>query len=414
MARIAILHYSSPPIIGGVESVIAHHARLLVQAGHAVRMVAARGTTPCDSATFFHMPLVGSQHRTILAIKKHLDKGIVPDRFEPVVSKIYSQLAKAFENIDIVMAHNVGSLHKNLPLTAALRKFCAQPGAPRLIMWHHDFAWCSARYQNDLHDGYPWSLIRQDWPDVAPKHVVVSQLRQEEFAELYRLPADHAQVVPSGLDAADLLSLDHQSAHSIHSLNLTHGDPIFLLPVRITRRKNIELAIQIVAALNTCFSKPTLIVTGPPGPHNQDNQNYLRELITLRNELNLNPATAPNGCVHFMAEIFPGPLPIRHVHDLFRIADALLFPSFEEGFGIPMLEAGLVGIPIFASDIPPLRAIGANHATWFSPYGDPADIAQQISEKLTTDPIFALKKQIRQDFIWEGVFEKHISPLLGV
>ena len=32
--KIAILHYSSPPIVGGVESVLAHHARLMADAGH--------------------------------------------------------------------------------------------------------------------------------------------------------------------------------------------------------------------------------------------------------------------------------------------------------------------------------------------------------------------------------------------
>ncbi|MEM9773510.1 MAG: glycosyltransferase family 4 protein [Chloroflexota bacterium] len=414
MARIAILHYSSPPIIGGVESVIAHHARLLIQAGHSVRMVAARGVEPCEKATFCHIPLVGSQHETILAIKKQLDDGIVPDDFDAVASEIFSQLSVGFENTDVIMAHNVASLHKNLPLTAALRKFCAQPNSPNLILWHHDFAWCSARYQDELHTGYPWGLIREDWPDAQPIHVVVSQLRQEEFTDLYQLPADRAQIIPSGLDLVDLLSLEEHTAHSINSLNLTSGDPIFLLPVRITRRKNIQLAIQIIAELQAYFSKPTLIVTGPPGPHNQDNHNYLKELITLRDELSLNPTTSQSGCVHLMAENFSDPLPIRHVHDLFRIADALIFPSFEEGFGIPMLEAGLVGIPIFASNIAPLKAIGTHYANWFSPYGNPADIAQQISEKLHNDAVFALKKQVRRDFIWEGVFEKHISPLLGV
>ena len=27
--KIALLHYSSPPVVGGVESVLAHHARLM-------------------------------------------------------------------------------------------------------------------------------------------------------------------------------------------------------------------------------------------------------------------------------------------------------------------------------------------------------------------------------------------------
>ena len=41
--KVAILHYSVPPIVGGVESVIAHHARLMSADGHTVRLIAARG-----------------------------------------------------------------------------------------------------------------------------------------------------------------------------------------------------------------------------------------------------------------------------------------------------------------------------------------------------------------------------------
>ena len=40
--NIAILHYSVPPIVGGVESVIAHHARLMAANGHSVRLIAGR------------------------------------------------------------------------------------------------------------------------------------------------------------------------------------------------------------------------------------------------------------------------------------------------------------------------------------------------------------------------------------
>ena len=32
--KIALLHYSAPPIVGGVESVLAHHAREMAAAGH--------------------------------------------------------------------------------------------------------------------------------------------------------------------------------------------------------------------------------------------------------------------------------------------------------------------------------------------------------------------------------------------
>ena len=41
--KIALLHYSVPPVVGGVESVLAQQARLMADAGHAVQVIAGRG-----------------------------------------------------------------------------------------------------------------------------------------------------------------------------------------------------------------------------------------------------------------------------------------------------------------------------------------------------------------------------------
>lgn len=155
--HIAILHHTAPPIIGGVESVLGHHARLMTQAGHQVRVVAARGgdCPNLGGASFYHFPLADSQHETILSTKRQLDQGQVPTGFELLVFQIFEQMEEAFANIDVVIAHNVCSLHKNLALTVALRRYCAQAQAPKLIVWHHDFAWMSGLYEGELHAGYP-------------------------------------------------------------------------------------------------------------------------------------------------------------------------------------------------------------------------------------------------------------------
>jgi hypothetical protein len=41
--KIDLIHYSSPPVVGGVESVLAYHARLMAGAGHSVRIITGRG-----------------------------------------------------------------------------------------------------------------------------------------------------------------------------------------------------------------------------------------------------------------------------------------------------------------------------------------------------------------------------------
>jgi len=52
-----------------------------------------------------------------------------------------------------------------------------------------------------------------------------------------------------------------------------------------------------------------------------------------------------------------GRLSDEEVAGLLRHARALVFPSLYEGFGIPPLEAMLVGCPVLASDIPPVREV---------------------------------------------------------
>ena len=109
-------------------------------------------------------------------------------------------------DIDILIAHNVCSLHKNLALTAALHDLHTAADTRRTIHWHHDLAWTTPRYRAELHDGYPWDLLRQPWPGVT--HVVVSRLRQRELAQLMNLAPDDICTIPSGVDPAEFFKLE--------------------------------------------------------------------------------------------------------------------------------------------------------------------------------------------------------------
>src|SRR5438132_4982323 len=79
--HIALLHYSAPPVVGGVESVMAHQARQMAAAGHAVTLVAGRGAALDGTASFVNLPLLDSRHPRVLAVKAGLDGGQVPDDF---------------------------------------------------------------------------------------------------------------------------------------------------------------------------------------------------------------------------------------------------------------------------------------------------------------------------------------------
>jgi glycosyltransferase involved in cell wall biosynthesis len=402
--NIVLLHYAAPPVVGGVESVMSRHARLMVRAGHHVRIVAGRGKNTDERLIFSEVREVDSRHPEVLALKADLDAGQIPPGFEPLVERITSQLLALIDNADRVIAHNVCSLNKNLALTVALHRISENQAKPRFILWHHDLAWTTPRYRHELHNGYPWDLLRKDWPWA--DQVVVSEPRRRELAGLLNVSPDRIRVIPNGVDVREFLKLDAQTEGLRQQLQLSTSAPLMLLPVRITPRKNIELALRVLAVLRRQFRNAQLIVTGPLGPHNPANQQYFERLLALRAELQIEEAA------HFLAEVTDQAISDEVVADLYQLADLLFLPSREEGFGIPILEGGLAGIPIFCADIPALRELGGQQANYFPPDAVPERVAGQIAEVLTSSPVYALRKRVLQGYSWDQIYENLIAPLL--
>ena len=230
--KIDILHYSAPPVVGGVESVIGQHARLMNAAGHSVRLLVGRGESNDPRTPVIDIPLVDSRHPRILEAKRLLDQGRLPEDFDALTGELASRLQEIINQTDILIAHNVCSLHKNLALTAALHRLGRNSSSLHTILWHHDLAWTTPRYRSELHDGYPWDLLRQDWPFAT--QVVVSELRRQELSDLINVPASRVVVVPNGLDIRQFLKLEDQTFDFIRQLDLLAAAPLLLLPVRIT------------------------------------------------------------------------------------------------------------------------------------------------------------------------------------
>ncbi|CAN7572029.1 glycosyltransferase family 1 protein [Variovorax sp. LjRoot84] len=64
---------------------------------------------------------------------------------------------------------------------------------------------------------------------------------------------------------------------------------------------------------------------------------------------------------------------------LYAGATALLFPSLQEGFGWPIIEAQACGCPVITSDLAPMNEIGGPGVVYVDPH-DPAAIAEAIEQ----------------------------------
>lgn len=67
---------------------------------------------------------------------------------------------------------------------------------------------------------------------------------------------------------------------------------------------------------------------------------------------------------------------------LYDRAGALIFPSYAEGFGLPIVEAALRGRPVICSDIPVFREVGREGAAYFR-VNDPSALAAAIQDFLS-------------------------------
>lgn len=402
--KIALLHYTAPPIVGGVESVLAAHARLMAAAGQEVTILAGRGAAFETDIPVRILPRLDSRDKRVLTVKRELDAGQCSQAFERLKEEILAELLGALEGVDVLIAHNVASLHKNLALTSALHTLNGRRGCPHLILWHHDLAWTTSRYRHELHPGPPWDLLRKPWDGV--RQVVISEVRRQELASLFGIPAGAIHVIPNGVDLEAFYKLEPRTIALLDRLNLLAADPLFLLPVRLTPRKNIELALQVLAAVRRQLPGAMLLVTGPEGAHNPANAAYRKKLTDLRDSLQL------QGAAHFLAEVTEEYMPDEVIADFYRLADALLFTSREEGFGIPIIEAGFSGLPVFCADIPVLRELGEADASYFDLQHGPDAIAAQITARLQGEMTSRWRRRARNGYTWRSIYRSKIEPLI--
>jgi glycosyltransferase involved in cell wall biosynthesis len=100
----------------------------------------------------------------------------------------------------------------------------------------------------------------------------------------------------------------------------------------------------------------------------------------------------------------PGRLSDGEIDALYSRAEALVFPSLYEGFGIPPLEAMNAGCAVIASDIPPLREVCGDAAV----YADPRDVSAiagamsaVLSGRVDTSALRLAGKERTRHFSWQ-------------
>jgi glycosyltransferase involved in cell wall biosynthesis len=401
---VAIMHYSCPPVIGGVEFILEAHARAFKKAGFDTRVIVGKGGAFEEGVPVVTIPELSSKGGPVARVVAALTRGEVPASFENVVKRVEKKLAAALRGVDVCMVHNVLTMHFNMVFTTALCNVIRRRRATRFIGWTHDLTFRDPIYESHQHRRFPWSLLLQPAPEC--DYVAISVQRQRDLRRLFRIPASRLPVIPDGLDVPAQLGLTEPVAQLFHEERLGQIDIVAITPCRILRRKNLGVGLEIISALKKQGKSVRWMITGAPDVHNPETVKYFRLLHTLRRRLKLQKE------VVFLCDRFAKPVTNDDLRALYRTSDMLLFPSEREGFGLPVLEAGLAGLLVVINDIPVLRELAGRNAVYIH-LGDSADIvARNVIQSFKKNPQYQYRKKVLSTYSWDAVFEDWILPAI--
>jgi glycosyltransferase involved in cell wall biosynthesis len=217
----------------------------------------------------------------------------------------------------------------------------------------------------------------------ADRILTISEAAKEDIAAEWDMPAAEIDVTPLGIRLGDAPREALGAAGVRERFGLRPG-PVVLCVAQKRTHKNLDGLIRALALLDDPAAQ--LVLPGAPTPY----EDRLRELA------------AQLGVADRVR--FPAWVEDDELEGLYQLADCFVLPSFEEGFGLPVLEAMARGVPVACSGVSSLPEVAGDAALLFDP-ADPSDIASSI-DRLLGDA--GLRAQLVQrglvrcrEFTWE-------------
>lgn len=213
----------------------------------------------------------------------------------------------------------------------------------------------------------------------------------------------NAQVVTNGVRADRFAAPLTPAERASRRASIGAGDRFLFLTVGgIEPRKGSEHLVEALGRLTSrrCDPPPMLAVVGD---HSfQDYRAYRERVLARIEELGLGDDVVRLGTV-----------PDADLAGWFHAADAFVFPSVNEGWGLVILEAMSAGLPVVASDLDVFREfLGDDDVIW-TRLGDPDSLAAGMA-RLLDEPSTAARLRARGPLVagrypWQRTAEQHLA-----
>lgn len=325
---------------GGAERHLLALVDYMIRCGHAVRVVALTG---CIAG--------GAKDMSA----EFMATGATTTTLDYIGAKAFRDIGRWFKLVGLVRKESPEIIHSHLP-RADFAASIAKALVPKIV-------WISTihdAYIKGVYSGY-WIFPWLGWNWRRANHVVAVSGHARRWAlENFRLPEARISVIYHGIAGAPAAGVRDDNRERQQSC-------VIGCLARFEPRKGISTLIRAMVGVCAKFPSARLMLAG------SDPAGYAKEMRTLADSLKIGHAIEIRG---FCNTPF----------DFLRTLDVFAFASASEGFGIVLLEAMTVGLPIVASDIYPINHIVVDeHTGLLANPDDPEAFASAIIS-LLEDP----------------------------
>lgn len=224
----------------------------------------------------------------------------------------------------------------------------------------------------------------------------VSTLWQQQILSEFGRPSTG---IGNGVDTLRFSGASRTIDQEVRAKYGINGSRILLAVGGIEERKNSNRILEAFQQVLTIHRDAQLVIAG--GASLLDHAPYRKQFETL---------LAGNGVLN-RAVLCLGPIPDAEMPSLYRLADALVFPSVKEGFGLVVLEAMASGTPVVTSRIAPFTEyLHENDVVWCDPHSV-GSIANAMAMVLT-EPLRSRMAQrgalVARQYDWSNTARAHL------
>ena len=318
---------------------------------------------------------ISGVQRFQIEIVKELDKIVHPGEFEVLIPK--DAQVPEFKNIKVKRYGHLKNImweqielpyyvHRNIAISLNLGNVSpmANPG----IVCLHDINLLKNR-KNFRFINFLWyKIVHKRTIKKAKELITVSNFSRDEIAQYYNIDKNRIHVIYNAWQHVEGLKEDKKILDKIK--NITQGKKYFFSIGTLTKHKNLKWVIEVA----------------------RQNPDYMFLISGFKNSEKVYKALGIESTDNV---IYMGYLTDEEMTSVIKNSEALIFPTFYEGFGIPPLEALAIGTKAIVSDIPALKEVYGNTVYYINPNNSNINL-QELLEQNIQDREIVLNK-----YSWE-------------